>query len=192
MNNRHSDQESDQGSNIVCVNLEMSIPQSRQEPGLAILERDYVRQIERLERCKPRGWSDLWLAGGGIGSGLAASALVTVISLDTTAHWGTKAILWMLIIIGVVIAALSFVAYFTQRHDRGKEIDELKIDMEMQRKRGREHSCPRCGAEPGKGSWGEGAATLGARSPAARRERRTGRRRERLGSSIPERLPTHT
>lgn len=125
----HSGEESDKGQSIELVNRVSLRPTL--EPGLAISKREYARQIERLKGCKPRGWSDLWLAGGGVGSGLAASALVTMMSLDPTAPQGVKAKLWMLLIIGVVVAVLSVLAYFTQQHDRGKEINELTTDMEM-------------------------------------------------------------
>ena len=126
--------ESDQESNIVRVNRGMSL-ESSQEPGVAIPERDYIRLIDRLEGCRSTGWGDLWLTGGGVGGGLFAAALVTVISLGNTPPSGTKIILWMLVAIGACVTVLSLGAYCTQRHDRGKQISDLKKDMERFREK---------------------------------------------------------
>jgi hypothetical protein len=126
-----TDPESDQAPNIVHINRGISI-RSSQERGIAIPESEYIRLIDRLERCRSTGWGDLWLAGGGVGSGLLVAALVTVISLGTTAPPGAKAILWMLVALGASVAALSLAAYLTQRHDRNNEINGLKTDMEME------------------------------------------------------------
>jgi hypothetical protein len=123
-----SGSDSDQDPNIVQVIRGMSL-ESSQEPGVAIPESDYIRLIDRLENCRSIGWGDLWVAGGGAGAGLAGAALVTVIAS------GPRPILWALVAIGVIIAGLSLTAYFTQRHDRDKEISELKKDMERFRKK---------------------------------------------------------
>jgi hypothetical protein len=118
----------------VRVNRGMSL-ESSQEPGVAIPERDYIRLIDRLEGCRSTGWGDLWLTGGGVGGGLFAAALVTVISLGNTPPSGTKIILWMLVAIGACVTVLSLGAYCTQRHDRGKQISDLKKDMERFREK---------------------------------------------------------
>lgn len=128
----HPDRGAEQNSNVVQVNRGMSL-ESSQERGVAIAEREYNRLIERLEGCKSTGLADVWLAGGGLGGGLAAAALVTALSLGTSATGSTMDILWMLAILGAVIASLSLGAYFSQRHERNKEINELKTDMEIHR-----------------------------------------------------------
>lgn len=102
-----------------------------QEPGVVISERHYRRYIERLDGCRARGWSDLWLAGTGIGGGLAAAALVTVLVLPSTVPSADKAVLWMLMVVGIVMSGLCLGAYLTQRHERDKEINELKRDLEL-------------------------------------------------------------
>jgi hypothetical protein len=129
-----SGSEPDHDSNIVHVNRGMSL-ESSQEPGVAIPESDYIWLIDRLEDCRSTGWGDLWLAGGGIGAGLFGAALATVISLGSSGLSWTKAILWMIVAVGAIVAILSLAAYFTQRHDRDKEINELKKNMERFRKK---------------------------------------------------------
>jgi hypothetical protein len=118
----------------VRVNRGMFL-KSSQEPGVAIPESVYIRLEDRLDACRATGWGDLWLAGGGVGGGLVGAALVTVLSLGTTAPSATRAILWMLAALGASVFVLSLAAYLTQRHDRDKEITGLKADMEMYRKR---------------------------------------------------------
>jgi hypothetical protein len=65
--------------------------------------------------------SALWAAGAGIGGGLAAGALVTVLALPWISS-ADRVIFWMLVIIGAVVAVLCSIAYFTQparRRGRG-------------------------------------------------------------------------
>jgi hypothetical protein len=119
-----------QDVNRVRLNRGLDLPQS-QEPGVAITEREYRRLLDRLEGCKPHGWSDFWLAGAGIGGGLAVAAIVTVLALPATVPSADRDILKMLVILGVVVLVLCLIAYFTQRRQHGELIDELKTDMEM-------------------------------------------------------------
>ena len=102
------------------------------ETGVTITEREYKRYIERLDGCKLRGWSDLWLAVSGIGAGLSGAAIVTVIALPSATPAADKDILWMLSVLGAVMMVLCLVAYFTQRHHHAEQIDELKKDLQMQ------------------------------------------------------------
>jgi hypothetical protein len=121
----------EQGSNVVWVNRAVSIAQS-QESGVTITEREYKRYIERLDRCKPRGWSDLWLAVAGIGGGLSGAAVVTTIALPSNTPAAGKDILWMLTLLGAVMLVLCLIAYFSQRSRHTEEIDDLKKDFQMQ------------------------------------------------------------
>jgi len=104
----------------------------RQSNQLAVVitVRQYERLIERLDGCKQGGWGDLWLAGVGAGVALAAAAGVTAATLPE-ALAVTRNVLWAATIAGVVLAVVCLVAYFTQRRDHGKEIAELKKDLEM-------------------------------------------------------------
>jgi hypothetical protein len=121
----------EQGSNVVWVNRAVGIAQS-QESGVTLTEREYKRYIERLDGCKPHGWSDLWLAGAGIGGGLSGAAVVTAIALPSSTPAADKDILWMLTILGGLMLVLCLIAYFTQRSHHTKEIEELKKDLQMQ------------------------------------------------------------
>jgi len=122
---------SEQGSKVVRVNHTVSIMPS-QELGVTLTEREYKHYIERLDGCKPHGWSDLWLAAAGIGGGLSGAALVTAIALPPDTPAAEKSILWMLILLGAVILVLCLIAYFSQRSHYAKEIDDLKKDFQMQ------------------------------------------------------------
>lgn len=113
----------------VQVNHQFTIRQ-RKEPGMVISVRDYKRLIERLDDCKPGGWGDLWLAGVGAGVALTAAAGVAAATLPPTLA-GTKDVLWAVTVAGAVLTMVCLVAYFTQHRDRGKEIAELKKDLEM-------------------------------------------------------------
>ena len=86
------------------VNQRYSVPQS-QEPGVVISVRDYDRLVERLDGCKPSGWSDLWLTGVGAGAALAVGALVGALTLPATLT-GTKDVLWTLTAAGALIFLL--------------------------------------------------------------------------------------
>jgi hypothetical protein len=121
----------EQDSNVVWVNRAVGIAQS-QESGVTLTEREYKRYIERLDGCKPHGWSDLWLAGAGIGGGLSGAAVVTAIALPSSTPAADKDILWMLTILGGVMLVLCLIAYVTQRSHHTKEIEELKKDLQMQ------------------------------------------------------------
>ncbi len=96
---------------------------------MVISVRDYDRLIERLDGCKPRGWADLWLAGVGAGAALAAAALVGALTLPGTLS-STIDTLWVLTAAAFAITVLCLVGYFTQRRDHGREISELKKDLE--------------------------------------------------------------
>lgn len=116
--------------NTVTVQNATTVQESR-EPGVLIGARQYRRYLERLGGCTPSGWADLWLALAGLGGGLAITALVTRLTLPSTATATEKAVLLMMTILGVVCVVLCMIGYFTQRQQRGKEIRELKTDFEM-------------------------------------------------------------
>lgn len=118
----------------------------RRELAVVISESELERLIERLKGCKPRGWSDAWLTGTGIGAGISTAALVTVLTLPSNLHSNTKIIMWMLVILGGVIFGLCLCAYSGQRHKQAEGIDELGKDLEM-RRRSASHS-PRASAPP--------------------------------------------
>lgn len=117
----------------VFVTQRYAVSQS-QEPGVVISMRDYDRLIERLDGCKAGGWADLWLFGGGVGGALAVGALVTAMTLPA-AQPGTRDVLWVLTGAGAVILVLCLVGYLTQRRDHGREISELKKDLEVHKLR---------------------------------------------------------
>jgi len=117
-------------SNLVTVTNVTTVEQSR-EPGVLISTRQYKRYLERLEGCTPSGWADLWLALTGLGGGLGVTAFVTRLTLPSTATATEKAVLLMLTILGAVCFVLCMFAYLTQRQQRGKDIKELKTDLEM-------------------------------------------------------------
>jgi hypothetical protein len=119
----------------VYVTQRYAVSQS-QEPGVVISMRDYDRLIERLDGCKTGGWADLWLFGAGAGAALAAGALVTALTLSV-AQSGLKNVLWVLTGAGAVVLVLRLVGYLTQRRDHGREISELKKDLEIHKPRSR-------------------------------------------------------
>lgn len=100
-----------------------------EERAVVISVRDYNRLIERLDGCKPGNWSDLWLAGFGAGVAVAMGALVGALTLPT-AMSGTRDALWAVTGGGVVVLLLCLVGYLTQRRDHGREIAELRKDLE--------------------------------------------------------------
>jgi hypothetical protein len=101
-----------------------------QESAVIISMRNYDHLIERLDSCKPGGWAELWLAIAGAGAALAAGALVGALTLPVILS-GTRDVLWALTAAGAAILALCLVGYLTQRRDHGKEISELKKDLEI-------------------------------------------------------------
>lgn len=117
-------------SSLVTVNQGMFV-RERQEPGVLISERVYQHYIQRLAGCEPSGWADLWLALAGVGGGLAVAALVTYLTLPSSASAGEHDIMLMLVILGAVGLVLSVIGYFTQRQERGKDIRDLKADLEL-------------------------------------------------------------
>jgi len=96
--------------------------------------RDYNRLIERLDGCKPGGWADLWLAVAGAGAAMVVGALVGALTLPVTLS-GTRDVLWVLTAAGAAIFFLCMVGYLTQRRNHGKEIGELKKDLEIHKPR---------------------------------------------------------
>ena len=90
------------------------------------------------------------------GAALAAGALVTALTLPV-AQSGVRDVLWVLTGAGVVILVLCLVGYLTQRRDRGREISELKKDLEI-RKPGPVASAGTLADGPGRGRgfgrWG--------------------------------------
>lgn len=100
-----------------------------EERAVVISVRDYNRLIERLDGCKPGNWSDLWLAGFGAGVAVAMGALIGALTLPV-AMSGTRDALWAVTGGGVVVLLLCLVGYFTQRRDHGREIAELRKDLE--------------------------------------------------------------
>jgi hypothetical protein len=121
----------EQDSDVVWVNRAVGIVQS-QESGVTLTEREYKRYIERLDGCKPHGWSDLWLAVAGIGGGLSAAAVVALIALPSNTPAAGKDVLGMLALLGAVMLGLCLIAYFSQRSRLAEEIDDLKKDFQMQ------------------------------------------------------------
>lgn len=113
---------------LAYVNQGYSVRQSR-EPGVLISERQYRRYIERLDRCKPGGWSEVWLAIAGAAAGVAGASLIGALSLPPTVPSATRDILWVLTGAGSVIFGLCLIAYVTRRHDYREAIDELKDDL---------------------------------------------------------------
>jgi len=98
--------------------------------------RDLDRLIERLDGCKPRSWTDLWLAGAGVGASLAIAAFVGVLTLPLTPS-ATRDILWILTVTGIVILILCLAAYLSQRSRYEAEISELEKDLKLYRDRAR-------------------------------------------------------
>ncbi len=92
------------------------------ELAVLISERQFTRYLQRLDVCRRSPWSDIWLACGGIGGGLTAAAVVTVIALPQTVPWSDKVILWMLALLGGIALMLCMITYFTQR---AKEAERL-------------------------------------------------------------------
>jgi hypothetical protein len=117
----------------VSVTQRYTVPQG-EEPGVVISTRDYERLIERLEGCRPGGWGELWLAGVGGGLAVAAATAVGALTLPP-ALTGIIDVLWAVTVAGCVITTLCLVGYLSQRRDNGREIDELRKDLEMHKPR---------------------------------------------------------
>lgn len=100
-----------------------------EEQAVVISVRDYNRLIERLDGCKPGGWSDVWLTGVGAGVAVAIGALVGALTLPEAAT-GIRDALWALTGGGVAVLLLCLLGYFSQRRDHGREIAELRKDLE--------------------------------------------------------------
>lgn len=113
----------------VLVTRRYAVQQS-DESAVVIGVREYERLAERLDACKAGGWGELWLAGAGAGVAVAAAALVTALSLPANLI-GISDVLWTATVAGAVVTALCLFGYFSQRRDHGKEINELKKDLEM-------------------------------------------------------------
>jgi hypothetical protein len=101
-----------------------------QEWAVVIGIRDFNRILEQLDECIPTGWADLWLAAAGAAAALGVSALVGALTLPSTLP-GTASMLWTLMAAGAAIFFLCMVGYVTQRRNPGKEIGELKKDLEI-------------------------------------------------------------
>jgi len=115
----------------VSVTQRYTVPQV-EEPGVVISTRDYERLIERLDGCRPGGWGELWLAGVGGGIAVAAATAIGALTLPPTMT-GLIGVLWVVTIAGSIIMVLCLVGYLSQRRDHGREIDELKKDLEMRK-----------------------------------------------------------
>ena len=105
-----------------------------EEQAVVISIRDYNRLIERLDGCKPGGWTDLWLAGASAGVAVLISALVGALTVPTALS-GTRDALWAVTVCGLVVLLLCLVEYFAQRRDHSGEIAELRKDMENHKPR---------------------------------------------------------
>lgn len=105
------------------------IPRSL-ELAIVIRVGDFNRIIDRLDGCQSGSWPDLWLAAAGAAAALGVSALIGALTLPS-AMPGTVGILWALMAAGVTIFCLCVTSYITQQCHRGKEIDELKKDLEI-------------------------------------------------------------
>lgn len=152
----------------VYVTQQYAVSQT-EEPGVVISMRDYDRLIERLDGCKAGGWADLWLFGAGAGAALAGGALVTALTLPV-AQSGVRDVLWVLTGAGAVVLVLCLVGYFTQRRDRGREISELKKDLEIHKPRPTAAGTLADGPGQGlglAGAGGEGAGGRGLSAPQA-------------------------
>jgi len=150
----------------VYVTQQYAVSQT-EEPGVVISVRDYDRLIERLDGCKAGGWADLWLFGAGAAASLAASTLVTALTLSA-AQSGARNVLWVLTGAGAVILVLCLVGYLTQRRDRGREISELKKDLEIHKPRATAAAGKLADRqEQGMGLGGDGAGGRGLSEPRA-------------------------
>jgi hypothetical protein len=118
------------GGKAVVFNHRLTVRQGV-EPAVVISKRQYLRLIERLDGCKQRGWAELWLAGAGAGATLAVGALVGIKTLPQAPEPGARNVLWVMVALGVLAAGICALAYLNQRHNQGKEIDELKRDLQM-------------------------------------------------------------
>jgi len=105
-----------------------------EEQAVVISVREYDRLIERLEACKQGSWADLWLAGVGAGVAVSMGALVGALTLPA-AMSGTRVALWVATGCGLVVLLLCLFGYFGQRRDHGKEIAELRKDLENHKPR---------------------------------------------------------
>jgi hypothetical protein len=113
----------------VNVTQRYAVPQGR-EPGVVISVRDYDRLIERLAALRSGGWADLWLAGVGFGIALASAALVGALTLPSALS-GTRDVLWAITGAGTVFLFLCLFGYLTQRRDHGRDVEELRKDLEI-------------------------------------------------------------
>jgi hypothetical protein len=102
------------------------------EPVAVIPIRQLDRIIERLDDCKPGGWTDLWLAGLGVGATLALGALVVALSLPSSSS-GISSVLWALTATGAVVFLLCLVAYFIQRREHNSAVGQVMRDLEIYR-----------------------------------------------------------
>lgn len=137
----------------VYVTQQYAVSQT-EEPGVVISMRDYDRLIERLDGCRAGGWADLWLFGAGVGAALAAGALVTALTLPV-AQSGVRDVLWVLTGASAVVLVLCLVGYLSQRGDRGREVSELRKDLEIRKPKV-------AGKGQGLAGEGTGAGTLSA------------------------------
>lgn len=96
---------------------------------MVISVRNYNRLIERLDGCKPGGWSDLWLTGVGAGFAVMIGALVGALTLPVEMS-EIRDTLWAITGCGVMVLLLCLVGYFTQRRNQSREIAELRKDLE--------------------------------------------------------------
>jgi hypothetical protein len=149
----------------VYVTQQYAISQT-EEPGVVISMRDYDRLIERLDGCRAGGWADLWLFGAGAGAALAAGALVTVLTMPV-AQSGVRDVLWVLTGAGAVILVLCLVGYLTQRGDRGREISELRKDLEIRKPMAAAAGKLADGPGPGRGLAGASGGAQSAQAPSS-------------------------
>jgi hypothetical protein len=108
------------------------------EPGepadLAVLDVVHRIALQAGRGVLSAGWAELWLAGVGAGVAVAIGALVGAVALPG-AMSGTRDALWAVTGGGMAVLILCLAGYFTQRRDHGKEIAELRKDMENHKPR---------------------------------------------------------
>jgi hypothetical protein len=123
--------ESSTGTNLTFTQ-EWTVEQTR-ERGLFLSDRAWHRTIEKLEACKERGLSELWIAVGGIAAGGALSAAVALETLPALTVRLEKDNLQIILIFCIVVVLLCVLGYFTTREKHNRAIEMVIGDMKASR-----------------------------------------------------------